>query len=104
MAKNIYKELLDELKDEYNNLLKELETYKCVTQALQFENDKIIKENKELKEKLNKKYNGGRKKKLTDMEIESIKIYRTQGISMRELGKMFNCSPATICNIIKENK
>ncbi len=91
-------------KEEYEKLLKELETYKCVVQALQFENDKIIKENKELKKQLNKRHNAGRKKKLTDMEIESIKMYRIQGISMRELGKMFNCSPATICNIIKENK
>ncbi len=70
-----------------------------MVQALQFENDKIIKE---LKEKLNKKYNGGQKKKLTDMEIESIRMYRIQGISMRELAKMFNCSPATICHIVKE--
>ncbi len=91
-------------KEEYNKLLKELETYKCVVQALQFENDKIIKENKELKEQLNKKHKGGRKKKLTDMEIESIRMYRLQGISIRELGKMFNCSIGTIHNIIKENK
>ena len=91
-------------KEEYNKLLKELETYKCVVQALLFENDKIIKENKELKEQLNKKHKGGRKKKLTDMEIESIRMYRLQGISIRELGKMFNCSIGTIHNIIKENK
>ena len=91
-------------REEYNKLLKELETYKCVVQALQFENDKIIKENKELKEQLNKKHKGGRKKKLTDMEIESIRMYRLQGISIRELGKMFNCSIGTIHNIIKENK
>lgn len=88
-------------KEEYNKLLKELETYKCVVQALQFENDKIIKENKELKEKLNKKYNGGRKKKLSDLEIESIKMYRLQGTSIRDLAKMFNCSIGTIYNLIK---
>ena len=88
-------------KEEYNKLLKELETYKCVVQALQFENDKIIKENKELKEQLNKKHKGGRKKKLTDMEIESIKMYRLQGISIRELSKIFNCSVGTIYNVIK---
>ena len=88
-------------KEEYENLLKELETYKCVVQALQFENDKIIKENKELKEQLNKKHKGGRKKKLTDMEIESIKMYRLQGISIRELSKIFNCSVGTIYNVIK---
>lgn len=91
-------------KEEYEKLLKELETYKCVVQTLQFENDKIIKENKELKKQLNKKYNAGRKKKLTDMEIESIKMYRIQGISMRELAKMFNCSIGTIHNIVKENE
>lgn len=42
------------------------------------------------------------KKKLTDMEIKSIRMYRIQGISMRELAKMFNCSLATICHIVKE--
>lgn len=93
-------------KEEYNKLLKELETYKCVVQALQFENDKIIKENKELKKEIEKikssRANSGRKKKLTDIEIESIRMYRLQGISMRELAKMFNCSPATICHIVKE--
>ena len=119
-------------KDEYDKLLEELKTYKCVSQALQFENDNIIKENKEFKEeikalnnKLDKvkkrcanriekiqqqyekeikdKNKGGRKKKFNDLEIESIKMYRMQGISIRELGKMFNCSIGTIHNIIKEN-
>lgn len=95
-------------KEEYNKLLKELETYKCVVQALQFENDKIIKENKELKKEIEKikssRANSGRKKKLTDIEIESIRMYRLQGISMRELAKMFNCSIGTIHNIVKENE
>ena len=92
----------------YDKLLKELETYKCVVQALQFENDKIIEENKELKKEIEKlkssRANSGRKKKLTDLEIESIRMYRLQGISIRELGKMFNCSVGTVYNIIKENK
>ena len=38
------------------------------------------------------------------MKIKSIRMYRLQDISMRELAKMFNCSPATICNIVKENE
>lgn len=92
-------------KEKYDNLLKELETYKCVVQALQFENDKIIEENKELKKEIEKlkssRANSGRKKKLTDMEIESIKMYRLQGISIRELSKIFNCSVGTIYNVIK---
>lgn len=95
-------------KEEYNKLLKELETYKCVVQALQFENDNIIKENKELKKEIEKlksnRANSGRKKKLNNMEIESIKMYRIQGLSIRDLAKMFNCSIGTIHNIIKNDK
>lgn len=95
-------------KKEYNNLLKELDTYKCVAEALQFENDNIIKENKELKEEINRlknsRSNGGRKKKLSDLEVESIRMYRLQGISIRELAKMFNCSVGTIHNILKSER
>ncbi|WP_317310246.1 hypothetical protein [Clostridium thermobutyricum] len=40
-------------------------------------------------------------KKLSDMEIGSIKMYRIHGICIGELSKMFNCSVGIVYNITK---
>lgn len=49
-----------------------------------------------------KNRNAGRKKKVfKDSDIELIKLYRIQGLSIRNISKMFNCSTTVINNIIK---
>ncbi len=49
-----------------------------------------------------KNRNAGRKKKaFKDSDIELIKLYRIQGLSIRNISKMFNCSTTVINNIIK---
>lgn len=49
-----------------------------------------------------KNRNAGRKKKVfKDSDIELIKLYRMQGLSIRNIAKMFNCSTTVINNIIK---
>lgn len=49
-----------------------------------------------------KNRNAGRKKKtFKDSDIELIKLYRVQGLSIRNIAKMFNCSTTVINNIIK---
>lgn len=49
-----------------------------------------------------KNRNAGRKKKtFKDSDVELIKLYRVQGLSIRNIAKMFNCSTTVINNIIK---
>lgn len=51
-----------------------------------------------------KNRNAGRKKKvLSESEIELIKLYRINNMSIREIAKIFNVSTTVICNVIKNN-
>lgn len=127
-TKDRHKLIIDEmnkkLADAEMNLRIEQKAYKEIVnkaKALDTVGADTIKENRELKDKLEKlekeleeyKYKeeenkmrnkGGRPSKLSELEIESIKMYRIQGISIRELAKMFNCSIGTIHNIIKNSQ
>lgn len=43
----------------------------------------------------------GRKRKFTEQEEETIKMYRYQGKSLNEIAEMFNCCRTTIHTITK---
>ena len=45
----------------------------------------------------------GRKPKLTEAEIQSIKMYRLQGLSYRTIAEMFNCSVGLVHKLINEH-
>lgn len=66
-------------------------------------NEKEIKQLKEEIIKL-KKQNGGRPKKLTKEEKSSIKMYRVQGKTVKEIAEMFNCSMSTVNRVLSERK
>lgn len=68
---------------------------------------KLLKETEELKSnncvnKLKNERGAGRKEKFTIHEKETMKMYRIQGKSIREIADMYNCSVGLIHKIINE--
>lgn len=55
----------------------------------------------ELEEKL-KTSGGGRPSKFTDQEKETMKMYRLQGMSIRKIAEIFNCSTGLVHKIINQ--
>lgn len=53
--------------------------------------------------KLKNERGAGRKPKLTEAEIQSIKMYRLQGLSYKAIAKMFDCSVGTVYNVCATN-
>lgn len=72
----------------------------------QQKNKELEKEIEYLSEKnsITKKHNergAGRKTRFTNTEIETIKMYRLQGKTIKEIAEMFNCSVGLIHKIVK---
>ncbi|CEN21283.1 hypothetical protein [Paraclostridium sordellii] len=58
-------------------------------------------ENKKLRKKLNQqKCKVGRKQKLADHEIETMKFYRYQGKTYKEIAELFKCSVGLVHKVI----
>lgn len=69
--------------------------------------EKLENENEELKDKIEcskVKNKGGRKKIFTEQQIKEIKNQNKEGKSIRKLAKLFHCSIGTIHNVIKESE
>ena len=54
--------------------------------------------------KIKNERGAGRKQKLTNAEIQAIKMYRLQGKSYRAIADMFGCSVGLVHKIINEQK
>lgn len=67
---------------------------------------KLLKENEELKsdkvQKIKNERGAGRKERFKIHEKETMKMYRIQGKSIREIANMYNCSVGLIHKIINE--
>ena len=67
---------------------------------------KLLKENEELKsnkvQKIKNERGAGRKERFTIHEKETMKMYRIQGKSIREIADMYSCSVGLIHKIINE--
>lgn len=63
-----------------------------------------IKHNKKVHKLINeKKHNergAGRKTRFTDGEIETIKLYRIQGMTIKDIAEMFKCSVGLIHKLV----
>lgn len=78
---------------------------------LKEENQKLKKENEQLRNtnihKLNNEHKhnergAGRKNKFTEQQIETIRMYRMQNKTIKEIAEMFECSVGLIHKIINE--
>lgn len=74
---------------------------KLENSALEGEIQKLNSKIAELEEKL-KTSGGGRPSKFTDQEKETMKMYRLQGMSIRKIAEMFNCSTGLVHKIINQ--
>ena len=54
-------------------------------------------------QKIRNERGAGRKSRFTDTETDTIKLYRLQGKTIREIAETFNCSVGLVHKIINEN-
>lgn len=87
---------IQELKDENKNLL-------YIIQELKDEIHKLKNEDKKRKFKKKNERGAGRHERLTGAEKESIKMYRVQGKTIKEIAELYKCSVGLIHKIINEN-
>ena len=99
------------LEDKYNKLEEELEHvtrhYYLILEDnknISNEKDYILNEYSKLLDSTQPKHNergAGRKAKFTELEIETMKMYKMQGMSTRAIAEMFGCSHTTVNKLIK---
>lgn len=65
-------------------------------------NEEVQKLKNESKVRIHNERGAGRKSKFTDQEKESIRMYRLQGKTIKELAEMFNCSIGLIHKLINK--
>lgn len=87
---------IQKLKDENKNLLNIIQELNCEINRLKDENNKG-------KFKKKNERGAGRHERLTGAEKESIKMYRVQGKTIKEIAEMYKCSVGLIHKIINEN-
>lgn len=65
-------------------------------------NEEVQKLKNENREKIHNERGAGRKSRLTEQEKESIRMYRLQGKTIKEIAEMFSCSVGIIHKLIHE--
>ena len=88
-----------------------IEKQKNEIQQLKDEIQKLKDENKSLKStkrpidlKIHNERGAGRKSKFTIQEKETMKLYRIQGKTIKEIAEMYSCSVGLVHKIINENE
>lgn len=97
-----------ELKEDVQKLKSENETLNKEIQKLKNENEILNKEIHKLKNEsktvIHNERGAGRKQRLTEEQKETIKMYRVQGKTIKEIAEIFNCSIGLIHKLINESK
>ena len=88
-------------------LEKEIKILKNEIQKLKDEN-KLLRSNKGVKGstdlKIHNERGAGRKSRFTDQEKETMKLYRIQGKTIKEIAEMYSCSVGLVHKLISEDK
>lgn len=87
---------------DYQQMKKHIEFLEAKNKSL----DKSIEHNEKVHKLINERRNSrnaGRKPRFTDNEEETIKMYRLQGKTIKEIADMFGCSVGLIHKVISEN-
>ena len=87
-----YEPTIKKLKDEIQKLKDEIQKLK------------VNKAQDKLSSKIKNERGAGRKSRFTEQEKESIRMYRLQGKTIKEIAKMFCCSVGCVHKIISEKK
>ena len=87
-------------------LEKEIQKLKSEIQKLKNEN-KLLKSNKVVKGsadlKIHNERGAGRKSRFTDQEKETMKLYRIQGKTIKEIAEIYSCSVGLVHKLISED-
>lgn len=76
-----------------------------IVEKLKLRISELEAENEMLKRQQNKqKCKVGRKQKLKDHEIETMRFYRYQGKTYKEIAELFDCSVGLVHKVIKLKK
>lgn len=76
-----------------------------IVEKLKLRISELEAENKKLKRQLNKeKCKVGRKQKLKEHEIETMRFYRFQGKTYKEIAELFGCSVGLVHKVINLKK
>lgn len=71
-------------------------------QKLKYENE-LLRSNRDIpNKKVHNERGAGRKSKFTDQEKETMKMYRIQGKTIKEISHMYNCSVGLVHKLINE--
>lgn len=71
-------------------------------QKLKYENE-LLRSNRDIpNKKVHNERGAGRKSKFTDQEKETMKMYRIQGKTIKEISQMYNCSVGLVHKLINE--
>lgn len=84
------------------NAKKSVEISKLVKEIEVLKNSNRNTNNSEVQETKNSR-GAGRKSKFTEQEKQTIKMYRIQGKTIREIATMFECSVGVIHKVVNEN-
>lgn len=88
----------------YQQLLKKIDFLEKKNKSLE---DKIVHNERIQKLKDEKAHNergAGRKPRFTDVEVATMKMYRLQGKTIREIAEIYECSVGLIHNAVKDIK
>ena len=83
---------------------KEIQKLKSEIQKLKNENNKLKSSKVVSDKKIHNERGAGRKERFSEQEKETMKMYRIQGKTIKEIAEMYSCSVGLIHKIINENK
>ena len=94
-----------EMENKLNKLLEEHKLLLSKYKYISIEYEELLENYKELEKKKNTTSHNargaGRKQKFGEVDVNSMKMYKMQGMSTREIAEIFNCSHVTVSKLIK---
>ena len=81
-----------------------IEKQKSEIQQLKDENKLLKSTKRPIDLKIHNKRGAGRKSRFTIQEKETMKLYRIQGKTIKEIAEMYSCSVGLVHKIINENE
>ena len=85
-------------------LEKEIKKLKIEIQQLKDENKLLRNKKGTIDLKIHNERGAGRKSRFTVQERETMKLYRIQGKTIKEIAELYSCSVGLVHKIINENK
>ena len=95
---------IEKLEKEIKILKNEIQKLKDEIQKLKYENELLKSTRGPINLKIRNERGAGRKSRFTIQEKETMKLYRIQGKTIKEIAEMYSCSVGLVHKIINENE